>query len=77
MPAGGHLKDTAVHTKDAMGAKFEKNKAEAQEHLRSGPQAAEAAVEKDAAKHQEKASLAAAKGHADHVSLLCLHVCHK
>lgn len=41
--------------------------AEAKEHLKSGPGAAQATADKEAAKSQEKASKEAAKGHAETV----------
>ncbi len=61
------MKDTAKHTKDAAGAKYEKNIAEAKQHLKSGEHP-ELETKKEAAKSQEKASTAAAKGHATDVS---------
>ena len=69
LPAVSHLKDTAQHTKDAAGAKYNKNVAEAKQHLKSGEHP-ELEAQKEAAKSQEKASTAAAKGHATDVSTL-------
>lgn len=75
MFAGQQLKDTAAHTGDALGAKYDKNKAEVKEHVKSGPQSAQATAEKEAAKSQEKASKDAAKGHATDVSKQNKNVC--
>lgn len=61
------LKDSAAHTKDALGAKFEKNKAEAKDTFSSGHNP-DLLAKKEAAKGQEKASLSAAKDHAGVVS---------
>ena len=69
LSAGQQMKDSAAHTGDVLGAKYDKNKAEVKEHVKSGPQAAQATAEKEAAKSQEKASKSAAKGHAEDVSL--------
>ena len=62
------MKNTAQHTKDAVGAKFNKNVAEAKQTLKSGDHP-ELDAKKEAAKSQEKASMAAAKGHASDVSI--------
>ena len=69
--AVSHLKDTAQHTKDAAGAKYDKNMAEAKQHLKSGEHP-ELEAQKEAAKSQEKASTAAAKGHATDVRHLAV-----
>lgn len=72
--AVANLKDSAAHTKDAAGAKFNKNMAEAKQHVKSGEHP-ELAAKKEAAKSQEKASASAAKGHADDVSPFdCCHI---
>lgn len=65
------MKDTAQHTKDAAGAKYTKNMAEAKQHLKSGEHP-ELEAQKEAAKSQEKASTAAAKGHATDVRHLAV-----
>lgn len=67
--AVSNLKDSAQHTKDAAGANISKNMAEAKQHLKSGEHP-ELEAKKQAAKSQEKASTAAAKGHATDVSYL-------
>lgn len=62
-----NLKDTAKHAVDAGQAKVDKNVAEVKSHVKSGDHP-ELEAQKEAAKGQEKASIAAAKGHADNVS---------
>ena len=64
--AVSHLKDTAKHAADAGQAKVNKNVAEVKSHVKSGEHP-ELKAQKEAAKGQEKASIAAAKGHADDV----------
>jgi len=61
-----HLKDTAKHATDAGQAKVQKNMAAVKSHVKSGEHP-ELEAQKEAAKGQEKASIAAAKGHADDV----------
>lgn len=75
------LKDSAAHTKDALGAKFDKNKAEAKDALHSGHDP-KLVAEKEAAKAQEKASKGAAQNHYEVVSfcswrnVLWVDACH-
>jgi hypothetical protein len=62
-----NLKDTAKHAVDAGQAKVDKNIASVKSTVKSGEHP-ELEAQKEAAKTQEKASIAAARGHADEVT---------